>query len=233
MLLACAIVILSVYTFLPPFLESLVARSLKDNLNLADAPEVNLVGDPAPNVLLGKFEEGEVTLASPELAGVNPDEVTVDLEPFDLDIPGSLVSGRIESEGPLSGILRMELSEKEVARLASSSGISGTSPAAPVKSVRLEEGYVVFGSEVEVFGARIPFGVEGQVLLKEGELLFQPSRLEAFGEPIPDRLSRSLIGEAGFAYPLDELPFEGELSGVEVHEDRLVLSGEVRELPIG
>jgi hypothetical protein len=229
-LLICILVIIGVYTFLPPFVESLVARSLQEDLGLADAPEVSLVSDPAPNVLFGEFEEGEVILTSPELGDVNPDEVTVDLDPFDLDMPGSLVSGGIESESPLSGRLRMELSEEEVAKLASS---SGTSAATPVKNVRLEEGYVVVGSEFEALGARIPFGVQGEIFLRDGDLVFKPHRLEALGEPVPDRLARDLLGEAGFAYPIDELPFEGEISGVEVHEGHLVLTGEVRDLPVG
>jgi hypothetical protein len=229
----CVLVIIGTYTFLPPFVEGRVARSLQDGLGLADAPRVSLVSDPAPNVLFGKFEEGEVILTSPELGGVNPDEVTVDLDPFDLAMPGSLVSGEIESESPRSGRLRMDLSEEEVGRLASSSGVSGTSAATPVKNVRLEEGYVVVGSEFEALGARIPFGVQGEISLREGDLVFQPRRLEALGEPVPGRLARNLLGEAGFAYPIDELPFEGEISGVEVHEGYLMLTGEVRDLPIG
>ena len=191
---------------------------------MADAPEVSLISDPAPNVLFGKFEEGEVILTSPEFGDVNPDEVTVDLDPFDLDMPGSLVSGEIESESPLSGRLRMDLSEEEVGRLASSSGAYGTSAATPVKNVRLEEGYVVVGSEFEALGARIPFGVQGEIFLRDGDLVFQPRRLKALGEPVPDRLARNLLlRQRGRA----------QREGVEVHERYLVLTGEVRDLPVG
>ena len=51
-------VVISIYTLLPTLLEGLVARNLRDGLGLAEAPEVNLVSDPAPSVLLGRFEEG-------------------------------------------------------------------------------------------------------------------------------------------------------------------------------
>jgi hypothetical protein len=214
-------------------MEGLAARSLQGGLGLSEAPEVSLVSDPAPDVLFGKFEEGEVVLTSPELGDANPDEVTIDLDPFDLDMPGSLLSGGIESESPLSGRFRMELSEGEVTRLATFTGASGSSAVAPVKNVRLEEGYAVVGSEFDVFNARIPFGVQGEISLRDGDLVFQPRRLEALGEPVPDRLARDLLGEVGFAYPIDELTFEGEISGVEVHKGRLVLTGEVRDLPVG
>lgn len=187
------------------------------------------MSDPAPSVLLGEFEEGEVTLTNPELGGVRPDEVTVDLEPFDLDVLGSVASGRIESERPLSGALRVELSEEEITRLAAFS----ETLAAPVSGVRLEEGFLVVGFEVEALGARIPAGVEGEIVLRDGgELSFEPSRLEVLGEPLPERLTGRLLEGVDFAYPV-ELPFEGEISGVEVREDRLVLTGEARDLPVG
>ena len=213
---------------LPSLLEGLVARNLRDGLGLAEAPEVNLVSDPAPSVLLGRFEEGEITLTNPELGGVRPDEVEIYLDPLDLDVPASVASGCIESEGPLSGMFRAELSEGEVARLAKSSD----NLAAPVSGVRLEEGYLVVGSEVEALGARVPVGVEGEMALQDDELLFEPRRLEVLGGDVPERLTRRLLEGMDFAYPI-ELPFEGEVSGVEIHEERLVLTGEVSDLSAG
>lgn len=214
---------------LPSLLEGLVARNLQDGLGLAEAPEVNLVSDPAPSVLWGRFEEGEITLTNPEFGGVRPDEVMIDLEPFDIDVRGSVASGRIESGRPLSGTLRAELSEEEVTRLAAFS----ETLAAPVRGVRLEEGYIVVGFEVEALGTRVPVGVEGEVVLRDGgELGFEARRLDVLGEPLPERLTRRLLEGVDFVYPV-ELPFEGELSGVEIHEDRLVLTGEVSDLSAG
>ena len=229
MLLLCAVVAIGVCTLLPSLLEGFVARNLRDGLGLVEAPEVNLVSDPAANVLLGRFEEGEITLANPELGSVRPDEVKIYLEPFDLDVPASVAGGRIESEVPLSGMLRAELSEIEVARLAGFSETLG----APVRGVLLEEGYLVVGFEVEALGTRVPVGVEGDIVLRgRGELGFEANRLELLGEPLSERLTRRLFEGVDFAYPI-ELPFEGEVSGVEIHEERLVLTGEVSDLSAG
>jgi hypothetical protein len=189
---------------------------------------VNLVSDPAPSVLLGRFEEGEITLTNPKLGSVRPNDVKIYLKPFDIDVRGSLASGRIESGRPLSGAFRAELSEAEVARLANSSD----NLAAPVGGVQLEEGYLVIGFEVEAPGARVPVGVEGEVALRDDELLFEPRRLDVLGGDVPERLTRGLLEGMDFAYPM-ELPFEGEVSGVEIQEDRLVLTGEVRDLFVG
>jgi hypothetical protein len=104
---------------------------------------------------------------------------------------------------------------------------------APVRSVRLEEGYLVVDSEVEVSGVRIPVGVKGDLDLRDGELRFEPRRLEVFGEPVPNSLAGELLRGTNFAYPIGKLPFEAEISGVEVREGRLMLTGEVESLPVG
>lgn len=227
-LLVGAILLVGAYTLLlPPLLEDLVAEDLQRQFRLAEKPEVNLESG-LPGVLTGRFDGGRVTLADPELDGVRLDEVTVDLEPFDLDVSGSVTSGRIQSEQPLSGDFRAQLSEEEVARIAASSGA-----AAPVRGVELEEGWMVVGSEVEILGARIPVGVGGSLVLRNGTLRFEPGRIEALGRQVPAGLARRLLQKVDFSYPINESPFEGTFSGVEVHKDLVVLSGEVEGLPVG
>ncbi len=83
---------------------------------------------------------------------------------------------------------------------------------------------------MEVLGARVPVRVEGDFDLRDGELRFEPSRLEALGASLPRQFTQDLLRGTSFAYPV-ELPF-GEVSGVELREDRLVLTGEVA-LPVG
>ena len=56
--LLCAVALIGTYTFLPPLLENLVVRDLRNSLGLVVRPEVDLVSDPPPNMLLGSFEEG-------------------------------------------------------------------------------------------------------------------------------------------------------------------------------
>jgi hypothetical protein len=218
--------LISTYTFMPLLLESLDARDLQNELGLAERPEVDLVSDPPPNVLLGRFEEGRVTITNHELGGVRPDIAVVNLGPFSLDVLGSLASGRVREEEPLSGALMVELSEEEVARLASSGALG-----ARVTGVELGEGYLAVKSELEVLGARVPVRIEGGLALRDRELCFEPRRLEALGVPVPLRFTQDLLQGASFAYPL-ELPF-GEVSGVELRENCLVLIREVENLPVG
>jgi hypothetical protein len=153
----CIVPVVGAFAFLTPLLESYVSRSIQEEIGLAEAPEVDLRSEPSPDALSKRFEDGRVTLTDPELAdGVRPEEVTVDLAPFDLDVIGSVAGGRARTEGPLSGTLRAELPEEEVAKIVSSA------TAAPVTDVELEEGYLIVGSEVEILGARFPVGWRGE-----------------------------------------------------------------------
>ncbi len=54
--------------------------------------------------------------------------------------------------------------------------------------------------------------------------------MEALGAPVPRQFTHDLLRGASLAYPV-ELPV-GEVSGVELREDRLVLTGEVEDLSV-
>jgi hypothetical protein len=219
-----AVLLVSSFVLLPLLLEKLVAQGLQSGLGLADEPHVEIRGDLPLGALAGEFEEGQVTFANPELpGGVRPDEVTVDLDPFDLDVLGSVASGRLRVEEPVSGELRIELSEEEIVEIAT------VFAASPVGEVELEEGRFVVGSEVELLGVRVPVSVEWELDVRNSVLHFEPVRAKALGEPVPDEL----LAGASFEYPIGELPFEGELSSVEIREDRLVLVGRAEDLPVG
>jgi hypothetical protein len=219
-LLLSLILLVGAYVLLPAFLENLVAEDLQYELGLSEKPEVNLEGNPL-GVLAGKFEGGRVTFRDLDLDGVRPDRVIVDLNPFDLDVLGSLKSGWIKSESPLSGGFEMDVSQEEIARIAASTGV--------VKGVELEEGRMAVDLEAGNFGGRVPVGVEGNLTLQNGVLHFEPTRAEAFGASIPQQMLRG----AGFSYPISGSPFGGVLSNVEVHKDHLVFSGRVDNLPVG
>ena len=232
MLLAGAVLvvllIVGAYTFLPPIVEGYVARSLEERLGLAEAPGVELTSDPPPRMLLGEFSDGRVALPPKAAGNVRPDAVTIDLDPFDVDIPASVSGGGLRTESPLTGDLRVELSEAEVNRIASSEVTSF-----PITGVDLREGSALVGSEVSVFGFPVPVGVEGGVEVRDGSLVFVPGRVEAFGVALPEDVSAELLQGTSFVYPLGEQFGGSVVTGVELWEDRAVLLGEIGELPVG
>lgn len=226
MLLVAAVLIvllvIGTYTFLPPLVEGYVARDLQGKLGLAETPEVELTSDPAPLMLLGQFADGRVVLPPSEMSNVRPDEVAIDLDPFDVDVAGSVVGGGLQTGSPLTGDLRVELSEAEVNRIASSEVTQY-----PITGVDLREGSALVGSEVSILGFPIPVGAEGGVEVQDNFLVFLPSRVEAFGSTVPDSVADELLGGTSFVYPLGEQFGGSTVTGAELREDRVVLTGEL------
>jgi hypothetical protein len=216
------------YTFLPPILETLVGRSLRDDLGLTKKPEVELVSDPPPRMLVGKFSGGRVAMGGFDLGDIRPDRVTVDLDPFEVDVLRSAGNGAVRAEDPLSGRMRVELSEENVTEIARSRVRDF-----PVRSVDLEPGRATASSEVEVLDLPIPVSVQGGLDARDGSLVFTPRTVRAFGTPLPESLADALLAGTDFVYPIEGLPYDTRITDVEVEKDRLILSGDVEDISLG
>jgi hypothetical protein len=226
LLLAAVSLLVGTYVFVPPLLEQDVARSIEKELRLENTPEVELEKGSPQEVLAGRFSGGRVSMGAVDLGGARAERVVVNLDPFDLNLPATMLGRTIESEEQLSGTLRAEVSEKEVSRLAR------TQADVPVRDVELEEGEMVVGSEVPVLGVEIPVSVVGDMVLRDGELAFVPRGVSALGEPVPEEFTDELFAGADFSYPLGELPYGVEVTGVEVGDGRLVVSGALQHIPL-
>ena len=221
LVLLLLLVVLAPYTFLPPLLESVVARTFQDQLGLERTPEVELESDPAPMMYAGSFSKALVSMEGVELGGVKTDKVGMELDPFNLNIVESVTSGTVSTEQPLSGRLQVELSEDNASSLAK------TVLAVPVQDVQLEEGQVILKLALG-FGS--PVSVRGPLILQNEVLSFKPQRVD--GAP-PGVSTQQLLAVSSFAYPVTGLPFGAHITGVEAQKDRLVLSGEVQNIPLG
>ena len=226
LLLAAVSLLVGTYVFVPPLLEQAAARSIEKELRLENTPEVELEKGSPQEVLAGRFSGGRVSMGAVDLGGARAERVVVNLDPFDLNLPATMLGRTIESEEQLSGTLRAEVSEKEVSRLAR------TQADVPVRDVELEEGEMVVGSEVPVLGVEVPVSVVGDMVLRDGELAFVPRGVSALGEPVPEEFTDELFAGADFSYPLGELPYGAEVTGVEVGSGRLVVSGALQHIPL-
>ena len=224
-MLLLGVLVAGVYFLLSSLFEVAVAQNLQGRLGLSSAPEVDFGGDPA-NALTGEFGGGRVVLPGYDLGGVRPEVVVIELAPFDVDVLGSLTSGRMLFQQPPSGTLRAELSEGEVARIAASEVVGF-----PVRGVDLEEGRAFARTEVNAFGQAVPVSVKGGVGAQNNALNFEPRSVEAAGVTVPGRLTRELLQSTSFIYPIVGLPAGVQITGAEVGRDRLVLTGEVTGLP--
>jgi LmeA-like phospholipid-binding len=215
------------YTFLPSLLEYAVARDVQARLGTERRPEVNLESDPALKMLSGEFSDGRIVLKNAVLGGVRAERATIDLDPFDINVWSSMMRGHVVDREPLSGELRIEVSEDEVSRLVN----EGSD--VPVIRLDVKKDGVVVESEATVLGTRVPVSVKGDLGSRDGNLIFEPQSLEAAGFPVPKELADQLLAGADFEYPLDRLPYRARITGVETGEGRIVLEGTVPSIPLG
>jgi hypothetical protein len=68
--------------------------------------------------------------------------------------------------------------------------------------------------------------------LQDGKLIFVPEDLTAAGVQVPDDLADRLLTGTHFEYPLDRLPYQIRITGVETEGGRLVLSGRLPSIPL-
>jgi hypothetical protein len=215
------------YTFLPSLLEYAVASDVKTRLGAEKQPDVTLISDPPIRMLAGEFSGGRIVMKNTDLGNVKAKRVRIDLDPFDINVWATIRKGHVVDREPLSGDLRVSVPEEEVSRLAKAGS------EIPVQGVDVQEDGVVVRSEVSALGARFPVSIEGEPGLQDGRLIFEPQGLEAAGIQVPDDLADKLLAGTFFEYPLDRLPYQTTITGVEAEEGRIVLSGRVPSIPLG
>jgi hypothetical protein len=215
------------YTFLPPLLEYAVAQDVKARLGIEKQPYVKLKSNPPLRMLAGEFSGGRIVMKNTDLGNVTATRTRIDLDPFDINLWATVKRGHVVYRDHLSGALQVDVPEREVSRLAKAGS------EIPIQDVDVQEGGVVVRSEVSVLGTHFPVSIEGEPGLRDGELIFEPQGLTAAGVQVPDELADRLLAGTSFEYPLDRLPYQSTITGVEAEEGRIILSGRVPSIPLG
>ena len=222
-----ALVLLLPYFVLPPVLENLVARNVQDRLGLAGRPAVELDSDPQWEMLLGKFSDGRVSVGETDLRGVRAEDVSMDLDPFSVDVGESVQSRTAVAERPVSGRVRLTVSEGEISRLARQNADT------PVNGVELDRGGVTVESEASFLGATFPVEVDGGVGVEGNALVFEPGTVRAAGMTVPPDLADSLLAGTAIRYPVEGLPYGARITGAETIEGAVALTGRVTGVALG
>ena len=146
-LLLLTLVALAPYTILPPLLESMVARTVQDQVALARPPEVELGSDPPPTMYFGSFSTARIAVRGYEISGLETEYVALELDPFDLNLLQSVTTRTVSTAQPLSGDLQIKVSEQSALRL------SQLGLAAPPQNVELTQDQIL-----SILSGQIPMG---------------------------------------------------------------------------
>lgn len=227
LIVVAAIVLILPYFVLPPVLENLVARNVQDRLGLAGRPGVELESDPQWEMLLGEFSGGRISVGETDLGGVRAGDVSMDLDPFSVDVGESVQSRTAVAEEPISGRARITVSEEEVSRLAQQNAD------VPVNGVELKKGGATVESETSVLGVAFPVTVDGGVGVEGNALVFRPETVRAAGMTVPPDLADSLLAGTAFRYPVEGLPYGARITGAQTVDGAVVLTGRVAGVDLG
>jgi len=222
-----AILLVGPYTFLPSLLEYAVARDVEARLGIEKQPDVTLKSDPQIRMLTGAFSGGRIVMKNTYLGNVKAKKARIYLDPFDIDGWATMREGHVVDGDPLSGDLYVTVPDEEVSRLAKAGS------EIPIQSLDVHEDGVVVRSEVSALGTRFPVSIKGVPALRDEELIFEAQDLTAAGVEVPEELADRLLAGTFFEYPLDRLPYQTSITGVEAEEGRIVLNGKVPSIPLG
>jgi hypothetical protein len=178
-------------------------------------------------LLAGEFSGGRIVMQNTDLGSVNAEKVRIDLDPFDINVWATMKSGRVIDKEPLSGALLVDVPEAEVSRLAKAGS------EIPMERVDAYSDGMVVRSEVSALGTQFPVSIQGDLSVREGELIFEAQDLTAAGVRVPDELADKLLDGTSFEYPLDRLPYQTRITDVETEAGGIVLSGRVPSIPLG
>ena len=215
------------YFVLPTVLENLVARNVQDRLGLVEKPGVKLDSDPQWEMLLGEFSSGRVSVGGTDLGGVRAEGVAMDLDPFSVDVGESARNRTAVVEEPISGRVRLTVSEGEVSRLAQENAD------VPVTGVELRSGGATVNSEASLLGATLPVEVDGAVGVEGNELVFRPGTVRAAGMTVPPALADSLLAGTAFRYPVEGLPYGATITEARTTDGAVVITGNVSGVELG
>jgi DUF2993 family protein len=215
------------YTFLPSLLEYGVARDVETRLGIERKPDVTLKSDPPLSMLAGAFSGGRIVMKNTYLGNIKAKKARIYLDPFDVNVWATLREGRVVDREPLSGDLLVTVPEEEVSRLVRAGS------EIPVQGVDVHDDGIVVSSEVSTLGTRFPVSIQGVPALRDEELIFEPQGLTAAGVRVPDELADRLLSGTHFEYPLDRLPYQTSITGVDAEEGRIILNGRVPSIPLG
>jgi hypothetical protein len=227
-LLVLVLIVLAPFTLLPAQLESVTARLHQDQLGLQETPEVEIESSPAPMMYAGSFSKALVSVKGVKIGGVKTENIVMEFDPVNVNLVESATSGALSTEQPPSGKLSVALSEDSALRLAQAGS------AVPVQDIEFEKDQVVLKLELG-FGS--PTSVRGRLFLQDQLLIFEPQQVDESPGLVT---AEQVLAVTGFAYPtsglpfaVSGLPFGVEVSGVEVRKDRVTLSGQIQNIPLG
>ncbi|WP_350281234.1 DUF2993 domain-containing protein [Kribbella sp. HUAS MG21] len=171
-----------------------------------------------PQLVQEDFSKVTLTMENPTFSGIPGEDLKVELH--DVHVPRSLLTQQSGAVSVTTTDLRLQLSPRELDRLAvKSTGLEGLSLAIVDGALRAKVS--VRGIDVDV--PITPRIVEGRVVLALGQL----------SGSIPSYVQDAVRSQLARGITVPELPFGAQLTGISVVGNSVVLTAAARDLKFG
>ncbi|MCZ2816814.1 LmeA family phospholipid-binding protein [Modestobacter sp. VKM Ac-2984] len=192
--------------------EGQVADQVAERGGLASAPDVDITGFPfLTQALSGRYDEVRISLTAEQLG--EPAGTRADVSLFGVQVPLSdAVSGSVQ-EIPVEQVdgtatLSYELLAQQL----------GGDTRLQVDGDRLR-----IDRTVDLLGLEVPVTARGTVSLDGQDLVVEVDDAAAAGVDVPDFVLDGAADVLDFRYPVPELPFGLELTGVDPRDDGVLV----------
>ncbi|MCZ2838310.1 LmeA family phospholipid-binding protein [Modestobacter sp. VKM Ac-2985] len=192
--------------------EGQVADQVAERGGLASAPDVDITGFPfLTQALSGRYDEVRISLTAEQLG--EPAGTRADVSLFGVQVPLSdAVSGSVQ-EIPVEQVDGTATLSYEL--LAEQLG-GDTRLQADGDRLRIDR-------TVDLLGLEVPVTARGTVSLDGQDLVVEVDDAAAAGVDVPDIVLDGAADVLDFRYPVPELPFGLELTGVDPRDDGVLV----------
>jgi hypothetical protein len=171
-----------------------------------------------PQLIQEDFSKVTLTMENPTFSGIPGEDLKVELH--DVHVPRSLVTQQSGAVSITTTDLRLQLSPRELGRLAATStGLDGLSLA--IVDGKLRAKTSVRGLDIDV--PITPQVTEGRVVLALGQL----------SDAIPSYVRDAVRSQLARGITVPELPFGAQLTGISVVGESVVLTAAAKDLKFG
>jgi hypothetical protein len=168
-----------------------------------------------PQLVKEDFSKVTLTMEKPTFSGVPGEDLKVELQ--DVHVPRSLLTQQSGAVTVAATDLRLQLSPRELARLAvKSTGLEGLSFVVVDGKLHAKASIRGIAFDVPI----LPQVQQGKVMLGLGEL----------SDSIPSYVREAVQSQLAQGVTLPELPFGAQLTGISVVDNSVVLTAAVKDL---
>ncbi|MET9271241.1 DUF2993 domain-containing protein [Kribbella sp. NPDC003557] len=168
-----------------------------------------------PQLVKEDFSKVTLTMEKPTFSGVPGEDLKVELQ--DVHVPRSLLTQQSGAVTVAATDLRLQLSPRELARLAvKSTGLEGLSFVVVDGKLHAKASIRGIAFDVPI----LPQVQQGKVMLGLGEL----------SDSIPSYVREAVQNQLAQGVTLPELPFGAQLTGISVVDNSVVLTAAVKDL---